>query len=281
MRSGARKIKLLVVLPFTVRLRSLHSVLPKVVPIRCFTSIHRHRPEQLELLSPPYHNRGSFCYLKDCEKDAEQQRIDEVCRWTTCRTTRGNEKNISVGMAASGDNCNLPGFVYNLGNYWFITWKEGRNSCFELFSLGWRCGICCCHNRRRRRHRCCWMLSPGGYFQTERIADSIDYFVNCFYILTYIVVAFYCMCCYLENPYEGALAIVVVYIVATILFVPASILTLGAGYAFGTAFDNVTYGVFVASMVRFVPIGTWCQSWYLSFSFDSYVALYQYFPPFF
>jgi uncharacterized membrane protein YdjX (TVP38/TMEM64 family) len=53
-----------------------------------------------------------------------------------------------------------------------------------------------------------------------------------------------------EHPYEGVLAVICVYIVATILFVPGSILTLGTGYAFGSACDNTAYGVFLASTVR-------------------------------
>lgn len=53
-----------------------------------------------------------------------------------------------------------------------------------------------------------------------------------------------------EHPFEGVLAVICVYIVATILFIPGSILTLGTGYAFGRAFaDNTAFGVLLASTV--------------------------------
>jgi hypothetical protein len=52
-----------------------------------------------------------------------------------------------------------------------------------------------------------------------------------------------------KHPYEGVLAVICVYIVATVLFVPGSILTLGTGYAFGSACDNTAYGVMLASTV--------------------------------
>jgi hypothetical protein len=52
-----------------------------------------------------------------------------------------------------------------------------------------------------------------------------------------------------ENPYEGVLAVICVYIVATVLFVPGSVLTLGTGYAFGSACDSTAHGVFLASTV--------------------------------
>jgi hypothetical protein len=53
-----------------------------------------------------------------------------------------------------------------------------------------------------------------------------------------------------EHPFEGVLAVICVYIVATILFVPGSILTLGTGYAFGRACDSTAFGVLLASTVR-------------------------------
>lgn len=52
-----------------------------------------------------------------------------------------------------------------------------------------------------------------------------------------------------QNPFEGVLAVIGVYIVATVLFIPGSILTLGAGYAFGSASNNIAYGVLLASTV--------------------------------
>ncbi len=51
------------------------------------------------------------------------------------------------------------------------------------------------------------------------------------------------------HPHQGILAVIGVYILATILFVPGSILTLGAAYAFGSAYQNKVHGVIVASMV--------------------------------
>jgi hypothetical protein len=53
-----------------------------------------------------------------------------------------------------------------------------------------------------------------------------------------------------EYPVEGVLAVIVVYIFATILFVPGSILTLGTGFAFGSACENKAVGVMLASTVR-------------------------------
>ena len=75
----------------------------------------------------------------------------------------------------------------------------------------------------------------------------------------------------LDYPYKGALTIIFVYIIATVLFVPASLLTLGAGYAIGTAFDSVTYGVFVASTVRiyFIPfLGAYFMFLFFFFAYN-------------
>ena len=52
------------------------------------------------------------------------------------------------------------------------------------------------------------------------------------------------------HPRKGMLAVICVYILATILFVPGSILTFGTGYAFGSAYNNKVEGVAVASTVR-------------------------------
>ena len=52
-----------------------------------------------------------------------------------------------------------------------------------------------------------------------------------------------------RNPSSGVLAMIVVYAVATVLFVPGSILTVGAGFAFGTAFHSTAMGVALASLV--------------------------------
>jgi hypothetical protein len=51
------------------------------------------------------------------------------------------------------------------------------------------------------------------------------------------------------HPRKGIIAVIGVYILATILFVPGSILTFGTAYAFGSAYHNKVHGVIVASMV--------------------------------
>lgn len=53
-----------------------------------------------------------------------------------------------------------------------------------------------------------------------------------------------------EHPFQGTAAVTVVYIVATVLFVPGSILSFGAGFAIGNAFQNTTAGVLLATTVR-------------------------------
>jgi uncharacterized integral membrane protein len=52
-----------------------------------------------------------------------------------------------------------------------------------------------------------------------------------------------------EHPFRGVIAVILAYIVATVLFVPASILTLGTGYAFRSAFNSIGKGVALASTV--------------------------------
>jgi hypothetical protein len=52
-----------------------------------------------------------------------------------------------------------------------------------------------------------------------------------------------------DHPFLGVLAIILAYIVATVLFVPASVLTLGTGYAFRSAFNSILKGVVMASTV--------------------------------
>lgn len=55
------------------------------------------------------------------------------------------------------------------------------------------------------------------------------------------------------HPSRGILAVIGVYILATILFVPGSILTFGTAYAFGSAYHSKVHGVIVASMVSSWP----------------------------
>lgn len=64
-----------------------------------------------------------------------------------------------------------------------------------------------------------------------------------------------------ENPVEGIFAVICVYILATILFVPGAILTVGCGFAFRSAFDSTTKGVAFASLAVFVGafIGSLCS----------------------
>jgi hypothetical protein len=52
-----------------------------------------------------------------------------------------------------------------------------------------------------------------------------------------------------EHPFLGVLAVILAYILATILFVPASVLTLGTGFAFRSAFNSIGKGVALASTV--------------------------------
>jgi hypothetical protein len=51
------------------------------------------------------------------------------------------------------------------------------------------------------------------------------------------------------HPFLGVLAVILAYIVATVLFVPASVLTLGTGFAFRSAFNSIGKGVALASTV--------------------------------
>jgi hypothetical protein len=52
-----------------------------------------------------------------------------------------------------------------------------------------------------------------------------------------------------EHPFLGVIAVILAYIAATVLFVPASVLTLGTGYAFRSAFNSIGKGVVLASTV--------------------------------
>jgi len=62
------------------------------------------------------------------------------------------------------------------------------------------------------------------------------------------------------HPYRGAIAVILCYIIATVFFVPGSILTFGAGFAIGSAVDNTAIGVLLAtgvSTVQYDSILTW------------------------
>jgi membrane protein DedA with SNARE-associated domain len=62
------------------------------------------------------------------------------------------------------------------------------------------------------------------------------------------------------HPVAGILAVIWVYIVATICFVPGSVLTIGIGYAFGKAFSSTLTGVLLASIAVFfgASLGSIC-----------------------
>ena len=52
-----------------------------------------------------------------------------------------------------------------------------------------------------------------------------------------------------DQPYKAIIAVILCYIVATVAFVPGSILTFGAGFVIGHAFDNMYLGIFLAIIV--------------------------------
>lgn len=54
-----------------------------------------------------------------------------------------------------------------------------------------------------------------------------------------------------SNPFGGIFVFILVYFVATVLFVPGSILTLGAGFAFASAFGSLGVGVMLATVAVF------------------------------
>uniref|UniRef100_A0A7S2PDT1 VTT domain-containing protein n=1 Tax=Leptocylindrus danicus TaxID=163516 RepID=A0A7S2PDT1_9STRA len=58
-----------------------------------------------------------------------------------------------------------------------------------------------------------------------------------------------------DNPTEGVFAFIGVYFVATVLFIPGTILTLGAGFVFSSAF-GLGPGVLLASAAVFVGAST-------------------------
>ena len=62
------------------------------------------------------------------------------------------------------------------------------------------------------------------------------------------------------HPIAGVGTVILVYIVATICFVPGSIITVGVGFAFGRAFDSVFVAVFLASTAVYIgaSLGSLC-----------------------
>lgn len=63
------------------------------------------------------------------------------------------------------------------------------------------------------------------------------------------------------HPYRGIVAVILCYVIATVFFVPGSILTFGAGYAIGSAVDNTLLGILLATASVFVgaSIGSICS----------------------
>ncbi|CAB9506090.1 transmembrane protein 41A [Seminavis robusta] len=63
------------------------------------------------------------------------------------------------------------------------------------------------------------------------------------------------------HPLLGVLAVICVYALATILFIPGAILTVGCGYAFRSAFDSTAKGVMFATVAVFLGafIGSLCS----------------------
>mmetsp|Transcript_20978 Transcript_20978/g.52036 ORF Transcript_20978/g.52036 Transcript_20978/m.52036 type:complete len:355 (+) Transcript_20978:150-1214(+) len=64
-----------------------------------------------------------------------------------------------------------------------------------------------------------------------------------------------------EHPYRGIIAVILCYIIATVFFVPGSILTFGAGFAIGSAVENLYLGILLAVIAVFIgaSIGSICS----------------------
>ena len=76
------------------------------------------------------------------------------------------------------------------------------------------------------------------------------------------------------HPYQGIIAVILCYIVATVFFVPGSILTFGAGFAIGSAVDNTFWGVLLATAVSLMRVSnnicdTLCSA-------DEIIVLFRY-----
>jgi len=64
-----------------------------------------------------------------------------------------------------------------------------------------------------------------------------------------------------QNPYQGCVAVTFCYIIATVFFVPGSILTFGVGFAIGSSVENKVNGVLLATTSVFIgaSIGSICS----------------------
>lgn len=61
-----------------------------------------------------------------------------------------------------------------------------------------------------------------------------------------------------QNPYSGPIMMTLVYIVATLLFIPGSILTLGSGWALQQAYERTWLAILVGSLA--IWTGAWIGS---------------------
>jgi uncharacterized membrane protein YdjX (TVP38/TMEM64 family) len=101
-------------------------------------------------------------------------------------------------------------------------------------------------HRERRQRRLRWAVIASGAliitfvvvdaFTEKRIEQASGRFVDWVAL----------------HPGLGVLAVIVVYMLATICFVPGSILTIGTGYAFGRAMQSTFLAVALASTAVFV-----------------------------
>ena len=58
-----------------------------------------------------------------------------------------------------------------------------------------------------------------------------------------------------DHPAEGTVSLALIYIVATLIFLPGSLLTLGAGVALQAAFENTGLAILIGT------IGVWVGAW--------------------